>query len=396
LLTLIEQGASASELYHYFREEGASDRDCWEIFQSIIDIVYFKYKSSSIEYNVCSDRIEFPSSIAWDITNKCNLRCKHCINSSGKDEVRAVSTDKCLDLVKQMEDMGVYLCWLGGGEPLLRSDCTRILRALKDAGIKTVLATNGIPCHGKPSLVDELSELCDEINISLDGATEQTHNFLRGRNSQYLKVVEIIRSFSENKGQTYVTAFACIHQRNLAEVEQMIDQAFELGVNKWMYNELSRVGRGAAMGALCLNRDQMGELREVLVRKEKQYEGRMYVSSYVRFQSGPPERFKRILYNCSAGIELMTVDYRGDVYPCFKMEYPEFLCGSVLHDTLSNIWKNAEPLQMIRNLDPQKSACWTCEKLQGMECNGGCLGEKYREHGSLYSLDPLCPLSGPC
>lgn len=42
-----------------------------------------------------------PHSVALDITNKCNLRCLHCFNNSGENDVVAneLSDNEVLELV---------------------------------------------------------------------------------------------------------------------------------------------------------------------------------------------------------------------------------------------------------------------------------------------------------
>lgn len=42
-----------------------------------------------------------PLNIMWDITNKCNLQCKHCYNRSGRGKKYEDLSDN--DMIKQLD-----------------------------------------------------------------------------------------------------------------------------------------------------------------------------------------------------------------------------------------------------------------------------------------------------
>lgn len=65
-----------------------------------------------------------PIMVAFDITNKCNLKCVHCFNHSGEnifdDEL---SNEEKLDVVSQILELNPYIVCLCGGE----TTCCNIL-----------------------------------------------------------------------------------------------------------------------------------------------------------------------------------------------------------------------------------------------------------------------------
>jgi len=68
----------------------------------------------------------FPSTISWQITNSCNLRCSHCINSSGSPLPDELDTDEAMKFVSELAQIGVFRISFTGGEPLMRPDFLKI------------------------------------------------------------------------------------------------------------------------------------------------------------------------------------------------------------------------------------------------------------------------------
>lgn len=134
-----------------------------------------------------------PHQIAFDITNKCNLRCLHCYNSSGENVVTKNELDDCevaefINSVVQFRPYGFCFC---GGETLLRPEVLcRGISALSKAGIACSMVTNGILLT--PELLTDL--VCSglrAIQFSLDGS-QPSHDKLRNRAGVYEAVTDAI------------------------------------------------------------------------------------------------------------------------------------------------------------------------------------------------------------
>lgn len=148
-----------------------------------------------------------PYDISLDVTNKCNMRCLHCYNFSGENNVmdNEMSDDDLIRLAKEIRElkpMNVCIC---GGEPLLRIEIVKyIIKILKEDNINVNMVSNGTLLTEK--IVNEL-EHCglNAIQLSFDGIGEAYDN-LRGvkdgykillnsfellKNSEIMKVVSI-------------------------------------------------------------------------------------------------------------------------------------------------------------------------------------------------------------
>ena len=77
----------------------------------------------------------------WEITLRCDLACHHCGSRAGRARPDELSTEECLDLVRQMADLGVKEVTLIGGEAYLRDDWIEIARAVVQSGMTCTVTT---------------------------------------------------------------------------------------------------------------------------------------------------------------------------------------------------------------------------------------------------------------
>ena len=75
--------------------------------------------------------------------NSCNLRCEHCLVSSGPDGDKGLPTEVLLSVVDQARDLGAERVFFTGGEPFLRRDLSALIdRVTAHHGLDLVILTN--------------------------------------------------------------------------------------------------------------------------------------------------------------------------------------------------------------------------------------------------------------
>src|SRR5690606_16827045 len=84
-----------------------------------------------------------PTYAVWEITLACDLGCRHCGSRAGKPRPDELTTAECLDLVRQLDALGVLEVTLIGGEAYLRDDWTEIVREIRRLGMEATLTTGG-------------------------------------------------------------------------------------------------------------------------------------------------------------------------------------------------------------------------------------------------------------
>lgn len=116
------------------------------------------------------------------ITDRCNLRCRYCMPEGADwlpmEEILTYEeiTEVCQEAVK----LGITRFKITGGEPLVRKDCDKLIRMIKN--IKDVehvtLTTNGLLLEEQ--LDDLLSAGLDAVNISLDTVDREKYQWITG------------------------------------------------------------------------------------------------------------------------------------------------------------------------------------------------------------------------
>jgi uncharacterized radical SAM superfamily Fe-S cluster-containing enzyme len=118
----------------------------------------------------------------WLYTNfDCNLHCDYCcVRSSPTAPRRELGLARVKQIAREAMELGVKEIFVTGGEPFLLEDIGEILIACADAAPTTVL-TNGMLFSGRR--VETLRALPRDrivLQISLDSATPDRHDFHRG------------------------------------------------------------------------------------------------------------------------------------------------------------------------------------------------------------------------
>lgn len=109
------------------------------------------------------------------LTDKCNLRCHYCmpLDQTFMDEKSYLSSDEIVEVITELQSMGLEEVRLTGGEPLMRKSFPEIAKRLGNLRLKKLaLTTNGI-------YLDKYFDVLKEarifhLNISLDSLNEKT------------------------------------------------------------------------------------------------------------------------------------------------------------------------------------------------------------------------------
>ena len=116
--------------------------------------------------------------IRISITDRCNLRCIYCMPEEGIkliDHKEVLSYEEIIRLCRQFAKIGISKVKITGGEPLVRKDVHKLIKAIKEIdGIDNVtMTTNGILLE---NVIDDLVNAgLDAVNISIDTLREDRY-----------------------------------------------------------------------------------------------------------------------------------------------------------------------------------------------------------------------------
>lgn len=172
------------------------------------------------------------ASLAFHITDRCQLNCDHCLRDPGQK-----SLDLPVDLIRRTcaeanRIFGTDHAALTGGEPTLHPDFIGIADALVDLGYTWHFVSNG---EGFARVVERLQQRPERlaaltmVNFSVDGASEEVHDAIRGAGSFHS--VQQAASVCAAMGIRFRIQ-AAIHARNVHEIEAIALLAARLGARR--------------------------------------------------------------------------------------------------------------------------------------------------------------------
>ena len=182
-----------------------------------------------------------PFLVVWDFTHKCNLSCQHCYSNSGAAFNQELSTKEAIDVVNQLADFGVTALAFSGGEPLTRKDFFEVASHAAQRGLYVSVATNGTLLT-KENVQKLKQARVNYVEISIDGATPQTHDRFRGVPGAFEKAVAGLKNCVEADLCACIASTAT--KSNLEEFPQILDLAEEVGAERFTYFNFIPTGRG--------------------------------------------------------------------------------------------------------------------------------------------------------
>ncbi|HEX3128034.1 MAG TPA: radical SAM protein [Thermoanaerobaculia bacterium] len=175
------------------------------------------------------------------VTERCQLRCGHCYMGDRLERGLNLPFERAASIMDYSRRLGgEYITFLGG-EPTLHPDLPRMVDYALDAGYRQVMInSNGL----LERTIDRIApEKLHYISFSLDGATAETHEKVRGAKT-FAKTTNCIR---ETVAAGYPVRLLCtISQVNIHEAAAVLDFADQVGVNMVNFHVFSEEGLGIA------------------------------------------------------------------------------------------------------------------------------------------------------
>lgn len=327
-------------------------------------------------------------------THACNLRCQHCYLPDHHSQLLAEAT--ALSLVDQwsriVEDEcdgknGIF--HVKGGEPFVIPYLHRLARRVHDAGnLHLMLTTNGT--LGTPEVFDFLTahnqDSAGELTVivSLDGATAESHELLRGQH-QYQKTLDFTRLLVRRGIRTFLNCV--LHSKNVHEVAEYLTLATELNVSQVNFLPLVPKGFGQDLRLYQVTQQSLHQRINNIYSAESEGVRGLLAGSLsdviYRASTGTTPATE-----CTAGYRgLFYITPEGTVFTCPNITNADFSLGNVYHESLLAIM---DKLGVLR------------ETIKPLTSEHGdrflCTGERmlYENSGDTTNLENLRHLQTHC
>ncbi|MCL2050369.1 MAG: radical SAM protein [Lachnospiraceae bacterium] len=248
-----------------------------------------------------------PLTISFLSTYSCNQKCKYC--DWTKLDMRSMSTEQSIGMIKELKKNGVIKLGFAGGESLNRDDISVLLECSHKSGLITSISSNGkaIMKH-----IDTLEKYVDVVQLSIDGSQE-IHDSLRGKGS-YGIVINAIEMLKARKIK--VITNTVLTKRNLNDLGHILDIASKYG-HKALFQPIFHYGISEnenLIETLKPSHYEMNYAIEFLLCKKRRSKTVGNSTAFLRYIQ--KTWGKQSVMRCHANNLFCTIDPLGYVLPC--------------------------------------------------------------------------------
>jgi radical SAM protein with 4Fe4S-binding SPASM domain len=347
--------------------------------------------------------LEAPFLVVWNLTDACNLRCRHCYQRAGLKRPDELTTPEKVRVVEELAEAGVVSIAFSGGEPLMARDFFEVAAKVKQEGMYLAVATNGTLISS--DVAKRLKRVgIDYVEISLDFADAASHDEFRGVEGAFERTLQGIRNCVAEG--IYTCIATTVTKLNLQEVPEIIELAKQLKVKRFIAFNFIPTGRGIEEADLDLTDEEREELlkRLFVANEEGGIEVLSTAPQYARvslecsrgakvapthFYVGEAAWELKVLAEfiggCGAGRLYCAVQPNGDISPCVFM--PSLKVGNLREQSFMDVWHNDQVLFKLRDRASLEGNCGKCE--YKFIC-GGCRARALAYFHDVLAPDPGC------
>ena len=207
-------------------------------------------KQTGRAYPGCVFRIPRDSGRAlWQITNRCNCSCCYCIFASGTKAIAGeLTTSQALSVLDQLPVAGYRYLKMTGGEPFVRPDLTDLIGHATSKGMVVDLSTNATLIREREARALAHCQL-QMVHVSLDGATQETHEQVRGAGT-FSKALRGIKLLVDHG--LHVRLGCVIFNGNEHQLDAVIQLAIRVGAREIIFSKMETAGKLAGDQSLRL------------------------------------------------------------------------------------------------------------------------------------------------
>jgi radical SAM protein len=343
------------------------------------------------------DFSQAPFLVIWEVTQACDLACKHCRASARPDrDPRELATDEGRGVISQIKAFGDPLLVFTGGDPLMRPDLFELLEASVKAGLRTTVTPSATPLLTEEAI--ERIQACgvSRMAVSLDGWDARSHDGFRQVDGSFDRTMLALSHSKQIGLETQVNTTVSRH--NAAQLPRIAEIVAASGAKLWSVFFLVVTGRARLQDDLTaeeyeavfeyLYRTSFHSPFDIKTTEAQHY--RRYVAQR-RKQSGqrpgsPCEAQSSI--QRQAGINdgkgFMFISHTGEIFPS---GFLELSAGNVRRVTLQDAYRYSQLFRALRDSNSLKGKCGACEY---RNLCGGSRSRAMALTGDFMESDPRC------
>lgn len=266
-----------------------------------------------------------PSSGIFELTPRCNLRCKMCYIRLDPKQMEPMGRERTaqewLDMARQARDQGMVFLLLTGGEPTIRPDFPQIYEGIAQLGLSVAINTNGT--HLTPAIREAWHRSPpSQVNITLYGTCREDYEALCGDGSAFDRVVEALDWLKQEKILVHLnTTIVPTNYHKWMQIEGFaMSRGLELRMTTYCFPPTRREGT-------CFERLTPEQAGQLIVLDNHFQEGDIAIRMKARDLDHQPLPRSCELDNgepmqCLAGRSQFWITWNGAMTPCAMLPHP--------------------------------------------------------------------------
>ncbi len=358
---------------------------------------------------------EAPFLAIWEVTQSCDLACKHCRAAAQPiAHPDQLTTAEGKALIDQISDMRVPIFVFTGGDPMKRQDVFELIRYAADKDVKVALTPSATPLLTREGIFKLKEAGLVRLGISLDGSTPEIHDTFRGLPGAWARTIQAIEW--ANEAGIPIQVHTTISRHNAHDLDNLCALFEKLAIVMWNVFFLVPVGRGQ-LGDLLSGEEfekVFGKIYELSHRVSFQIKTTeaMHYRRYLlqhnleekrmghghpgsmgakhEYEPGIPMSDAKTrtaswaTRRVNDGKGFLFVSHVGNVYPS---GFLPIQAGNIRETPLSEIYRNAPIFKALRNTSRLEGKCGACEY---KEICGGSRARAYAVTGDPLAQEPCC------
>ncbi len=262
-------------------------------------------------------------SIVIELTNYCNLRCHHCMDSRHSINGESLKMEIIENILQNAGNYAFDFLSFTGGEPTLHPRFNEILKRVYEAGYNFGFVTNG---WNFADVYEDLLPYRDRlrgITFSLDSSSEERHDRVRGRGS-YRQVMKALSICMVKDIPFTINTTIMFH--NKGELEEMAALAVKLGSHGLRFGHLMPTPRNIAKGQ-TISLEESVVIGNIIGKLQQSFTMPIIMA---------PGYYTTNLFPCSPlQLEELNVDWQGNMTLCCHLS--GYTKGSTDADIIGNL-----------------------------------------------------------
>ena len=327
-----------------------------------------------------------PQNGTFELTVRCNLRCKMCLFRHDDSENAAImdkelTAEQWIDMARQVAEAGTLSLLITGGEPMLRPDFCEIWEGIYKQGFIMDLYTNATLVT--PRIMETLQKYPPHrIGVTIYGASPETYEKVCGNGAAFERAIAGMHQLKTLPSRMeFRTTIIKDNYPDLDELHKLVEREFD--TKRIIHTRLvTKSVRGACADVAACRLEPEDNIRMAFKRGIdiiKDFIGESYDEKNLRLEYRSQDEMNggkpRVsLFGCEAGMHDYTISWDGKLLGCQML-------GLFWEDPLAKGFAKAwKDFPMTVKLPPMNETCLNCESQKYCNC---CPASRYAETGAL-------------